>query len=139
MPKGRGRLEHGGVALDDGVYAVVEVATVEDNDEEVGKSDLMTPIVKEVELLEGGIVGKRTFYLADTEAFADPCCVVPDLGGPSNRYFVVKPRNQWAREFIRWLEDPHSWDDMKESLPDAEVDDKVVAKLDQDRPKRKPI
>ena len=123
--------------------AVVEAANVEDDDAEVGKSDLMTPIVKEVELLEGGTVGKRTFFLADAEAFEDPCCVVPDLGGPSNRHFAVKPRNQWAQLFVHWPEDPHSWDDMKEHLPDVGEDAgeevKVEAKLGQVRPKWKKI
>ena len=73
-----------------------ETATVEANEDLIVKSDLMIPVCKEVDLDEDGNVTNRTFYLADTEAFENPCCVVPDLGGPSNWYFVVKPRNQWT-------------------------------------------
>ena len=129
MPQGRNRLQYGGVRLDDGVFAVVEHACVENSALEVGKSDLMMPVMKEVGLNEDGLVENRTFSLADTEAFEDPCCVIPDLGGPPNRYFVVKPRNQWAKEFVRWLEDPHQWDDMDEPLDDVEDNDETTGKV----------
>ena len=104
--------DEGGDSDVDGVFAVVETANLEQDEAEIGRSDLMTPVRKEVELDGDGYVQQRTFYLADTEAFEDPCCVVPDIGGPSNRYFVVKPRNQWAQEFIKWVEDPHRLDEM---------------------------
>lgn len=67
-----------------------------------------------------GYVTNRTFYLADTEAFVGPCCAVPDIGGPINRYFVVKPREEWAKEFILWLEDPHNLDQMDAFSSDEE-------------------
>ena len=136
LPTGRHGLTYGGTPLRDGVFAVVETATVEANEDLIVKSDLMIPVCKEVDLDEAGNVTNRTFYLADTEAFEDPCCVVPDLGGPSNRYFVVKPRNQWADLFIAWLEDPHRLDEM-DAIENVEVDDNVLAKLDKDRPKGK--
>ena len=137
MPKGRNAIHYGGIPLADGVYAVVETANVEADKTELGRSDLMTPICKDVEVDEDGYVQERTFYLADTEAFEDPCCVIPDLGGPSNRYFVVKPRNQWAQEFIRWVEDPHSLDEMDPlDETEEEVEEEVATKA-EDRPKRK--
>ena len=67
-----------------------------------------------------GYVTNRTFYLADTEAFVGPCCAVPDIGGRINRYFVVKPREEWAKEFILWLEDPHNLDQMDAFSSDEE-------------------
>ena len=140
MPKGRNQIHYGGIPLNDGVFAVVETANVEADITEIGRSDLMTPVRKEVEVDEDGFVQERTFYLADTEAFEDPCCVIPDLGGPSNRYFVVKPRNQWAQEFIRWIEDPHTLDEMdpldkvEEEEEEASED---VASIAEDRPKRR--
>ena len=112
MPTGRNQTHYGCIPLTDGVFAVVETANLEEDEAEIGRSDLMTPVRKEVEVDGDGYVQTRTFYLADTEAFEDPCCVIPDLGGPSNRHFVVKPRNQWAQEFIRWIEDPHNLDVM---------------------------
>ena len=113
---GRGAIDHGGVRLKKGVFAVVETATLSDNNHLNVRCDLFTPIYKEVQM-EGNVVQNRTFYLADAEAFDEPCCVIPDLGGPPNRYFVVKPRNQWAKEFIRWLEEPHNLDAMDDLDP----------------------
>ena len=114
-------LEHGGIALEKGVYAVVETAT---RDDEGQDSDLVAPYLKEVELDGDNDVHERTFYLADTEAFLDPCCCIPDIGGPPNRYFVVEPRNKWASIFISWVNDEHILDEM-EDLTEDEGDEDV--------------
>ena len=137
MPRGRNRIHHGGIPLSDGVFAVVEATELEGTDAaSVVLSDLMSPMRKTVDFDVDGFVGERTFFLADTEAFSDPCCVIPDLGGPKNRYFVVKPRNQWAREFIRWVEDPHNLDEM-DDLDAVDEDDNLMGKMEEDRPKKK--
>ena len=60
-------------------------------------------------------------YLADTDAITRPCYVVPDIGGPPNRYFVVKPQNEWPREFTYWLEEPYRNDEMKKLTLDDEI------------------
>jgi hypothetical protein len=112
MPTGRNSIEHGGISLKDGVFAVVEVGNLEAAAQEEVQSDLMLPILKDVVVDGEGLVQKRTFYLADTEAFEDPCCVIPDIGGPTNRYFVVQPRNEWANLFVAWVADKHSLDVM---------------------------
>jgi hypothetical protein len=54
--------------------------------------------------------------------------VVPDIGGPPNRYFVVKPRNEWPREFTYWLEEPHRYDEM-DSLT---LDDEIISDSDEE-------
>ena len=54
-----------------------------DNGEEEMDMSLMVPILKEAVLDGDGKVSKQTFFLADTEAFLDPCCVIPDIVGPS--------------------------------------------------------
>ena len=78
----------------------------------------MVPILKDIILDKDGIIEQRNFYLANTDAFQDPCCVIPDIGGPPNKYFVVKPRNEWAGEFIKWIMQPHlPMDDIKEEEP----------------------
>ena len=134
MPKGRARLEHGGVPLEDGVFAVVEATELEEaDDNKLVMSDLMSPVRKTVVLDEDGIVAQRQFFLANTEAFSDPCCVIPDLGGPKNRHFVVKPRNQWANMFIQWLEDPHNSDQM-DGLDEVDVDNTLMSNLEEERP-----
>jgi hypothetical protein len=69
-----------------------------------------------------GTVLKRHFFLADTSAFVAPCSVVPDIGGPSNRYFVVKSRTEWPVDFVHWVRDPHGLDEMDV----LDKDDQVV-------------
>ena len=101
---------------------MVETASIEGNEEEVMLSDLFTSIMKDVEVNQDGVVGARTFYLADTEAFCDPCCVIPNLGRSTNAYFVVKPRNQWANEFILWMESQHTLDEMDEIGQSDEIE-----------------
>ena len=132
IPTGQRSQHYGGIPLTDGVYAVVE-NSFNDNEEDDNNSELMTPIFKEIELDANGKIQKRTFYLADTEGFADPACVIPDIGGPSNRYFVVKPRNQWADLFNKWVNDPHSLDQM-DVLDTVEEEDDVMEILEEDRP-----
>ena len=119
MPKGRDQIEHGGVYLQDGVFAVVEVASyvpIPDDDRVKMRglrSDLFIPLDLEVEGMdeEGDVTGRK-FYLASTDAFVGPCCVIPDIGGPTNRYFQVKPRSEWVDEFVVWLKQPHKDDQM---------------------------
>ena len=85
-----------------------------DNEAEVTKSDLLMPISKEIEIHPDKTMGRRTFSLANTEAFEGLCCAIPDIGGPPNKYFVVLPRSQWKDPFIQWIQDPHSLDEMDE-------------------------
>ncbi len=120
MPLGRNRLEYGGIPLCNGTFAVVESSNFVDNGEEEMDTSLMVPIDKEAVLDGDGKVAKRTFFLADTEAFLDPCCVIPDIGGPPCRYFVVRPRNQWAERFEKWVNLPHRNDEMEELVTPKE-------------------
>jgi len=109
LPEGHDAIEYGGIRVKDGVYAVVESSTYE-NDKDEGWSELFEPIKKEIEELSGDgkeVVGRR-FYLADVEAFDGPCCVVPDIGGPPNRYFFVHPRTEWSKFFLRFVQEPHT-------------------------------
>ena len=106
-------IHHGGIAVRDGVYAVVESSHLDTDQYELGKSDLFVPFYKDVHDAESE-VPRRDFYLADTEAIQMPCAMIPDIGGPKNRYFMVKPRTRWHREFIEWLERPHHEDDMSD-------------------------
>ena len=127
MPMGANRLEYGGIVLGNGIYAVVEVAEYDEDADEATQSDLFAPLLLEVQGLDAdGRVTGRKFYLADTDSFAAPCCVVPNIGGPRNAYFQVKPRRDWTREFIHWLEAPHADDVMEfsdEEKEEAEAED----------------
>ena len=120
MPRGRSALEFGGTALEDGVYAVVEWATYDDPRTTDKMTDLFTPLTLDVGGVDcEGRVTSRSFFLANVEAFVKTCIVIPDVGGPVNAYFEVKPRSLWANEFIGWLRRPHDedtmdWDDFEE-------------------------
>ncbi len=112
------RIQHGGITLKAGTYAVVEVSVYEEDDEEKRQSELFVPLMKTVAAKEDGLVTKRMFYLADTDAFHDVCCVVPDIGGEPNRYFLVHPRPYWSSLFTKWVESPHKDDEKIEDPPD---------------------
>lgn len=92
---------YGEVNLKAGVYAMVESTTP---DEDEGSSQLFTPILKDVANEQ---TMERVFYLADVEAFHAPVAVVPDIGGPKNRYFQVTAREKWSGIFTKWLESNH--------------------------------
>jgi len=125
MPIGHQKIEYGGVTLQDGVYAVVEVADYVEDGEAAAQSDLFIPLELEVKGIDAdGDVEGRMFYLANTEAFVGPCCVIPDIGGPNNAYFQVKPRREWSDMFVTWLKEPHNQDVML--LSDEESDDEVA-------------
>ena len=105
-------LQHGGIDLVPGSYAVVETANWEDNAREVAKSGIFRPIKKVVKQKQAAARGwKRRFYLADVEAITKPCIVVPDVGGREGiEFFVVKNRSQWAKDFQCWLGKPSEED-----------------------------
>ena len=113
MPTGKEKLSYGGIPLIDGVHAVVEVANYVEDLEEATQSDLFTPLLLDVDGIDDdGDVTGRTFYLANTDAFVGPCCVIPDIGGQNNAYFQVKSRKEWSDLFIDWLKSPHEDDVM---------------------------
>jgi hypothetical protein len=124
MHLGPETIEYGGISLTSGTFAVVEVAEYEQDPEEPEQirtnrkgrdlepgrldSDLFVPLLLETEesdVSKGDI--NRKFYLANTDAFVAPCCVIPDVGGDANRYFFLKSRSNWVPEFVDWLEAPH--------------------------------
>ena len=103
------RSEFGGIRLKNGTYAVVESTQALENE---GVSTFFRPIGAESELNADGKISRRIFYLADTDAIESECAVIPDIGGPINRYFHIKPRSEWAEEFLQWVRQPHHLDQM---------------------------
>lgn len=70
-----------------------------------------------------GRVTELKFYLADTDAFVAPLCVIPDIGGAVTDYFCVKNRLQWKEEFEEWLDSPDEDNVFDEEEDDSEDDD----------------
>ena len=105
------RLNFGGIRLHEGVFAVVECGKILNDSDELLDMDILSPLEKEVgldeegniRLDESGKVQERRFYLADTDAITSTCCVVPDVKGKINRYFVVTSREEWPDHFLTWL------------------------------------
>ena len=124
------RVEYGGIDLEEGVFAVVEwteKVDVVNDPSEVRISELVVPIEKQVVKNSDGSLVEKILCLADTSAFVAPACVVPDIGGPPNRYFYVEARNKWAEFFTEWLNNPKEEDSLStlsEDLPsDSESSD----------------
>ena len=108
------RINYGGLTnIKPATCAIVE-ATVE-GCEGVTGSELFDVLTTEVSEFEDGSVTKLKFYLADVDAFKEPCVVVPNVGGPNNSYFWLEPKARWSKLFIQWLRAPHC-DDETEDL-----------------------
>jgi len=73
-----------------GIYVIVEATIVLSDGVAGGK--LFGVLTTEAGKFEDGAVSKLKFYLADVEAFMEPCVVVPNVGGANNSYFWVEPK-----------------------------------------------
>ena len=118
--EGNRSLKYGGISLEEGVFACVECGNVMKKEREgLTTLETMHPVEKIVGLDDEGQVlldedfqvSDRKFFLADTEAFVEPCCVIPDVGGPRNRYYLIESRENWPEIFRKWLHAPMD-DDM---------------------------
>lgn len=101
------RLSHGRVpCLEDGVYAVAECASFVDTEENNTFSYIFRRLKKELaSSFTTSTARRRRFYLIDTEAFVDPCFVIPDIGSKDQvSYFQVKSRAEWAGVFEKWMD-----------------------------------
>jgi len=122
-------VEHGGYAgIEPAIYAIVEYATYQKNIDANFSSALFMPIKTEVGQIRQQRVTKLRLYLADVEAFVDPITVVPDIGGPANAYFHCKSRDDWRKDFIEFLHQPH------EAEHDTDDDDSDGHDEDSDDP-----
>ena len=117
-------VDHGGIRFKKGVFAIVEAAKYDEDEDEINRSDLFAPLLLEVGGMDDrtGSVTHRKFYLADTEAFIEPCCVIPDVGGVNNRYFKVQSRDEWPQTFVQWLRQQHKYDNMAEDSDNSDED-----------------
>ena len=104
----------GGIMVEATTYAVVEASTWEEPDQENREAELFVSLRKDVKTIEEGRVSERIFYLADVRSIKDVACVIPDIGGPPNRYFFVHPRPYWSNLFEKWVKAPHKDDEMSE-------------------------
>ena len=109
-----------------GVYAIVESTAYTTVEGTYRQSELFRPLTKEVGKMEKGFVTRMKFYLADVEAFLEPACVIPNIGGPKNSYFHLKQRELWPNDFVEWLEDGEEDDISDDECADEEEQQNYV-------------
>ena len=103
LPK-ESNVELNGMPLESAVYAVVESGVFDSDEASVELSEIFVPITKEIGGLTNNAVSHLKFYLADIDAIVGPIAVIPDIGGPPNAYFMVKERETWRTDFMKFLE-----------------------------------
>lgn len=112
-------VDHGGMEVQNGVYAVVEFTDYATDRKSVERSDLFIPVKKRIR--ERGNKNrrwKRGFWLVDTNKIVKPLTVIPNIGAKSGRdFFVVKQRSEWAQMFRDWLDDPPEHDVIGDDEP----------------------
>jgi uncharacterized protein Smg (DUF494 family) len=107
-PEESEKLVYGNCDLTHGVFAVIEAAEYRARQNGDPRSHFFKPMVKEMAAHGTGGVRSRKFYLVDTEAIAEPCFVIPDVGSQNGKsYFQVKNREQWVHVFEDWLVAPN--------------------------------
>ena len=112
------------IVVERGVYALVESSVY--IEEEHPQSDIWTPIRLETDEVEGNPNEyQKRLYVVDTKAFADPLCVIPNIGAEEydNEYLVMTHRSEWANDFISWIEMPHAHDRIEMNSPPPSSDE----------------
>ena len=91
--------------------------------------DLFLPLDKEmVEDEEGNRVGRK-FFMSNVEAFTKPLVVVPDVGGPSNRYLLLHNRPTWVKLFTDWLDKQH---ELRDVIKERRAEEKEAKEDNED-------
>ena len=101
-PTANSKVVHGSCDLSPGVFAVVECASYRSGLNNEPKSRLFCPLVKEMRNTREGLLRALRFYLVDTEAIADPCFLIPDVGSEKG-YLQVKSCEDCVLAFEDWL------------------------------------
>ena len=124
IPEGTEITLDSGMIVEHGVFAVVKCTTWVEDEEEITRSDLFTPLAKAVNPPNADNTFTRLYTLVNVEAFKDPVVVIPNIGHEDkNQYFMVAPRFQWADDFAAWLEMPHQHDKMEMHEEEEESDE----------------
>lgn len=105
LPSNTG-LRYADIKLEPAIYAIVQSASYVRDNEETDMSEIFVPLIKETPGLNTDGVALLKFYLADVEAIVKPIAVVPDIGGSPNAYLLIKERNDWRNDFVKFLESP---------------------------------
>jgi len=94
------------------IYATVESTELSPSIQGDVNCDMFVHLHAEVGANTDGFVSQLKFYLADVEAFVDPCIVILNLGGQTDSHFWVQNRRKWAKSFANWLHAAHHMDHM---------------------------
>ena len=92
-----------------GIYAIIESADANMDEDEVAMTELFVPYIKETDGVDENGKTKRKFYLVDVEAIHSPAIVIPDLGNENPAaYLRLVPRTEWSEQFVTWLASEHT-------------------------------
>jgi hypothetical protein len=92
-----------------GIYAVIESADANMDENEIAMTELFVPYTKETDGVDENGKIKRKFYLVDVEAIHSPTIVIPDLGNENPAaYLRMVPKTEWTQQFITWLASEHT-------------------------------
>ena len=115
---------HGGSdGLKKGICAIVECATLVQDETEVNKSELFVPVQKQMGGFTNDFVSHRNHWMADCDAIVSPVAVVPNFGPRQNGHSMINSRANWKIDFERWLDAPMREDECDESDTDGDADD----------------
>ena len=120
------------IEVERGVYAIVESGVVVE--EENPLSDIWSLVQLEEKQVDGH-PDQRTkkLYVVDTESFKDPICVIPNIGSENkNEYLLMTPRQQWAEDFVTWLEMPHEHDRVEMHSPTPSEEDEEEEDVEEE-------
>ena len=67
--------------------------------------------------VDGGNLMRRKFYLAEVESFKAPLVVIPNVG-TIDRYLMMKPKSDWADDFVDFIKQDNRLD--QEDMEDGE-------------------
>ena len=107
LPARNNAISHGGLSpITPGIYAIVEMA------ENVivrgrAKSEIFQSVLLRVGRLVNRKVTQLLFHLVEVDSIDGTAVVVPDVGGPANRYMLLDSREEWNENFKLWLASEH--------------------------------
>ena len=104
---GRNLPQDNGIGLEAGIYALVQKALPNEDQEDVGmETDLWTAYVKAPIIDDGYSFGG--LQLVNIDRINEPAILIPDLDNDNSRAFLrLLPRKYWAGIFADWVDADH--------------------------------
>ena len=107
LTKHKDILNHGGILLVNGAYAVVETARWARANQQPNSKLIRKLTLEMASNVPGSGTTRRRFHLVPINKITRPLFVVPDIGSQNRRDFLaIKSRTEWVDVAKAWLEKP---------------------------------